>query len=166
MSWTKLDDRFWSNPKVVAAENEAVGVYARMLSYCGGHLTDGHVPGQIARFLGSPKALRRLVETKLIAERGDDFEVVGYLECNPSAAEAEELRRRKREAGRVGGLASGRSRREASAEADASSAGEPRTRTRPVPRPVPEKRTLLGTRSEGENGVGATAPEDWTGVVE
>lgn len=41
MPWTKLDDGFWMHPKILLAGNEAVGIFARCISYCGAYLTDG-----------------------------------------------------------------------------------------------------------------------------
>src|SRR4051812_38982771 len=43
VTWAKLDDGFWANPKIDATSLAAVGVYARSLSYCGQHLTDGKI---------------------------------------------------------------------------------------------------------------------------
>lgn len=56
MAWARLDDQFWSNPKVVAAENDAAGVFARALCYASAHNTDGFVPDAIAALITDPGA--------------------------------------------------------------------------------------------------------------
>jgi hypothetical protein len=43
MAWARLDDKFHSDPKILAAGNAAVGLYARSIAYCADHLTDGVV---------------------------------------------------------------------------------------------------------------------------
>lgn len=84
VTWTKLDDSFWSHPKVTKAGNEAAGAYARMLSYCGKHLTDGKVPAEIAQFIARPKVIEQLQVFSFIIENGSGFLIPDYLEFNPS----------------------------------------------------------------------------------
>lgn len=84
MTWTKLDDGFYDNPKVVAAGNEAAGAYARMLSYCGRHLTDGRVPEPTARSISRPVILSRLEEHGFIKRNGSGWVIPDYLSFNPS----------------------------------------------------------------------------------
>lgn len=60
MSWVSLDDKFHSNRKTVSSGNDGAGVYARALSYCGDHLTDGWVPLAWAKEIARP-ALRKKV---------------------------------------------------------------------------------------------------------
>src|SRR4051812_14867783 len=110
--WVKLDDKFWSDPAVLTVGNEAAGVFARMLSYCGSHGTDGHIGTDIARFISSSrkKPVDALVEAGLLAPNGDGFSVPRFLEFNPSASEWAEISERKAAAGRLGGLAKAKAR--------------------------------------------------------
>lgn len=96
MTWTKLDDGFWSNPKVAAAGNEVAGAYARCLSYCGHHETDGKVPVDVARFIARPKVFEQLVETGLIEQNGNGFVIPDFLDFNPSHKVLEEKRAKDR----------------------------------------------------------------------
>jgi hypothetical protein len=96
MTWSKLDDGFWSHPKVVNAGNEAVGVYARALSYCGRHETDGYIPPEVAGFIGSKRAFQRLIDTDLIHENGSGFFIPDFTEFNPSHALLEAKRAKDR----------------------------------------------------------------------
>jgi hypothetical protein len=34
VSWAKLDDGFWMNPKIIQAGNVGAGIFSRLLSYC------------------------------------------------------------------------------------------------------------------------------------
>jgi hypothetical protein len=108
VTWTKLDDAFWSHPKVIAAGNEAAGAYVRMLSYCGKHLTDGHIPEDIAKFIAKPSALQRLAEHEFIQRNGSGWVIPDYLEFNPSAEKAKAKQKARSEAGKRGGRASRR----------------------------------------------------------
>lgn len=110
MAWAKLDDGFWSNPKVEEAGNEAAGAYARMLSYCGQHLTDGHVKQAAAKYITRRPILTRLVELGFLERNGEGWIIPDYLEFNPSREEVESKRKARSEAGKRGGVASGRTR--------------------------------------------------------
>lgn len=114
MTWAKLDDSFYDDPKVVAAGNEAAGVYCRALSYCGKHLTDGLVPEAIAGLIaGKRRPITKLLEVGLWDRAEDGYSVCDYLRFNPSKAEVLHKRQVRAEAGKRGGLASanGRSKR-------------------------------------------------------
>ena len=116
MTWTKLDDGFWSNPKIEAAGNEAAGAYARMLSYCGMHRTDGRVPERIAKFIARPALLKRMAEYSLLVQNGSGYVIPDYLEFNPSAEQVEERRAKRAAAGHIGGLASAKTRSKGSSK--------------------------------------------------
>lgn len=101
MTWTKLDDGFWSNPKVARAGNEAAGAYARSLSYCGNHETDGTIPPDIAKFIGPPKVWKKLAEVGLVEDlNGTGYLIPDFLDFNPSHEKLEAKREadRKRKA--------------------------------------------------------------------
>ena len=101
MSWAKLDDKFWSNPKVEAIGNEAAGAYARMLSYCGDQLTDGRLTAGAARYIAKPKTIDKLAEFGFIVARGDDWFIPTYLDYNRSKAQV--LAKREADKRRKGG---------------------------------------------------------------
>lgn len=102
MPWVLLDDGFHSNPKVLAVGNAGAGLYARALSYCGDHLTDGYVPMSWARTAATANLRQHLVDAGLWAEENGGYRIDDYLEVNPSRAEVEERRKKKAEAGRKG----------------------------------------------------------------
>jgi hypothetical protein len=135
MPWGRCDDSFYDHPKVrrmdAAIRNEACGLYWRAISFCNRHLTDGRLTPEDVVFLdGSPASARELVRVGLWDERGG-IRVHDYLTFNKSKAQVLRERKAKAKAGQAGGLASGRSRREANTKQSASVLVE--HPSRPVP---------------------------------
>lgn len=97
MTWGRLDDNFHSHPKTVQMGLEGAGLQARAISYAGAYLTDGFVPREWARSVAPAKVIRRLVSLGAWAEVDGGYEIVGFLDYNPSRADVEEKRRLERE---------------------------------------------------------------------
>jgi hypothetical protein len=115
--WFRLDDSFHSHPKVIAAGNEAIGLYVRCGTYAAEHLTNGFIPEDIAVLYGAsntgsrrnpgtgkPETLAEtLVRTKLWLRARAGWRMRDYLDYNPSKqavdkerkAAAERQRRRR-----------------------------------------------------------------------
>ena len=142
MSWFRLDDKFHSNPKIIAAGNAPVGLYARGGCYCADHNTDGFIPLAVAQLYGKPREIAVLLEIGLWAHADKGYVMPDYLDFNPSAQEVEERRSKRAEAGSLGGTRSGVSRR-SKLEPNASQLVEDcfdsgEANTNPVPsRPLP-----------------------------
>ncbi|MFF9568468.1 hypothetical protein [Streptomyces sp. NPDC014685] len=108
MPYWAVDDGAHSHPKILRATNAAVGLWTRVGSYVAQHLTDGHVPGEVAKMYGSAPQIKKLVTVELWHEHGHtcprcpavrpgDYFMHDYRESgNPSRAEV--LARRKRAA--------------------------------------------------------------------
>lgn len=108
MPFFVVDDGADSHPKMIRAKNAAVGLWTRVGSYVARHLTDGHVPGEVAAMYGSAPQIRKLLAVGLWHEHGHgcprcptvrpgDYYMHDYRESgNPSRAEV--LDRRKRAA--------------------------------------------------------------------
>ena len=63
MAWFKVDDQFWSHPKVNGLSAEAGWLWTRAGSYCGQHLTDGLVSRPaLAMLQGTEAEATELVE--------------------------------------------------------------------------------------------------------
>jgi hypothetical protein len=97
-----LDLRFHSNPKVLRAGNAATGLYARALSYCADHLTNGEVPKAWAEANGSAAERKRLIEVEAWVDDGDRYVIPDYLEFNWSKEKVENHRKQKSSAGKLG----------------------------------------------------------------
>ena len=107
MSWVKIDDGFWMHPKVVHAGNEAAGIFARCLSYCGAYLTDGLIPEPVAvSIAGTPKALERVVQAGLLVrlDSGSIY-ISDYSEYNPLREQVEADRAARKARGEKGAQA-------------------------------------------------------------
>src|SRR2546429_7891241 len=84
MPWFRLDDSFHSHPKVIAAGNEAIGLYVRCGAYSAQHLTDGFIPENVALLYGSQALADTLVRTKLWRRARGGWRMPDYLQFNPS----------------------------------------------------------------------------------
>lgn len=125
MAWFKVDDGFWSHPKVLELSTAAVALWVRAGSWCSEHLTDGRV-SRAALFMlrADIDAATELVNAGLWEIDGDGWLFHDWSRYQPSRDEVIERRSVRAEAGRLGGLRSGEVRRskaaskpEASAEA-------------------------------------------------
>lgn len=136
MSWVKLDDGFFRNPKVLAAGRDARDIYIAGLCYCAQGLTDGIIPKNAVRVLAAETevddwqiASARLVEVGLWEQHEKGYQVHDYLDYNPSRDKALATKDARREAGRRGGKQKASNLLEHGKE-DASSKTLPRTRPR------------------------------------
>lgn len=104
MPWFRLDDSFHSHPKVIAAGNEAAGLFVRCGTYAAEHLTDGYLDRDIVLLYGNPELAAVLVRVRLWHPRRRGWLIHDYLDYNPSREEVErdrksgaERQRRRRE---------------------------------------------------------------------
>lgn len=81
--WFKLDDRFHSHWKVVAAGNAAIGLWVRCCTWSADYKRDGKVPADIARMYGTADEMGALADAGLWLPNGDGFVVPDFLEYNP-----------------------------------------------------------------------------------
>jgi len=96
--WSRLDDGFTWNKKVLRAGNEAAGAFARMVSHCSHQRSDGYVDEATAiAIAGRRKVLDTMVTVGLLDREGVDFRVHNYLKYNPSRAELDAKRSAKTE---------------------------------------------------------------------
>lgn len=109
MPWFVVDDNADTHPKMMAAGNAALGLWLKAGAYASRHLTDGMVPGDIAKMhsKGSKTQIARLVAAGLWHEHGHtcrhpkclqpaagDYAIHDYLEYNPTRAKVTEQRER------------------------------------------------------------------------
>ena len=174
MTWIKLDQGFPEHPKVIDAGPLAAWLHVRALGYCNRNLTDGAISHAIARELAPGKRgqalVRRLVAAGLWEMTRTGYAIHDFLEYQPSRADVLDLRAKKAEAGRAGGLAKARQRAKQTA---GTAPGEPlpegAAEPKPVPSPVPvpgaiapvppedAARSSSQVRREGVHHVGAMA---------
>ena len=99
MAWVKLDDSFWTHPKLERLSDKAHRLYMRSLGYCAQHLTDGVLDATALRTLG---ATRRMCDELVAGGCWDvvpdgGYTVHDYLAFNPSRAHVMERRRKDAE---------------------------------------------------------------------
>lgn len=109
MTWFKVDDRIFDNPKIAALSDRAKVSFFEGGTYCSRELTDGFIPAEKARSIArTPKALKELVPHLWEPARGG-YMVHDYLKYNPTRervmAEKEALNKTRSEAGKKGAAA-------------------------------------------------------------
>jgi hypothetical protein len=105
MAWFKVDDNLTFHPKAVMAGNAALGMWVRAGSWAAQQLTDGYVPLDMARSLGTTRQARSLTDSGLWIPCGNGYEFHQWTERQPlrkdveakRAAGAERLRRWREE---------------------------------------------------------------------
>jgi hypothetical protein len=105
VTWGRLDDSFYDNPKVLEAleiDVASIALHARAIAYAARHEKDGHLTQHaVCSLMPSPtereSAVAALVQTELWHENGQDYVIHDYLDYNPSREELVEKRRKDRE---------------------------------------------------------------------
>lgn len=93
MTWFKVDDGFWSHPKVAGLSAEAVALWVRAGSYAAQHLTDGYVARHVLPMLrGIEEHAEELVGASLWRPMGDGWTFHDWHRYQPLRAEVEERR--------------------------------------------------------------------------
>ena len=107
MGWVRIDDMFYSHPKVLAAGNAAVGLWVRALAYANAYLTDGHINAETLRTLGATRRYATtLVKAGLWEPNGNGWDIHDFADYQESREEIEtrraDLSRKRSDAGRLG----------------------------------------------------------------
>ena len=105
MTWARLDDSFYSHPKVRRAlkvEPAALALFAMALSWCADHEKDGLVTDEAMEMLmpaqsDREQALGVLDDVGLIHRNGEGYVIHDYLDYNLSRADLTERRKNDRE---------------------------------------------------------------------
>lgn len=143
MPWFRVDDSFYDHPKAIAAE-PALGLWLRAGCWSAKQLTDGFVPeSMLHTFKATARKAQILVDARVrpdgaglwVPVRGG-WQFHDWQDYQPSRVETETKREKRALAGRVGGLASARTR-QANAQANRSTIVDPPyiPPSRPVPSP-------------------------------
>ncbi len=141
MPFAWFSDDFYDHPKVRALprryRNEAVGMFVRLVTLCNRHLTDGVITDADIEAVDGRLPLVELLTTAppgfrvgLLERRNGTLHVHDFGEYSKTRRQVVADRKKKADAGRKGGIASGKQRRSrppSKLEAGASSLVEPRT---------------------------------------
>ena len=74
MTWYPVGDEVAFGPQFIAAGNAAVGLWTRAGSWSTLHLTDGHIPSDLARAMGTKAEIAALVRNDLWAATDDGYQ--------------------------------------------------------------------------------------------
>jgi 5-methylcytosine-specific restriction endonuclease McrA len=80
MPWFNVDDGFAFHRKAVKAGNSAIGLWTRAGSLCAQQLTDGFVPAEMVKVLGTAAQARKLVAAGLWVEVEGGFQFHEWTE--------------------------------------------------------------------------------------
>jgi hypothetical protein len=87
MTWARVDDRFFSHPKVVGTSLAARGLWITALSWSSSMETDGRIPASVLQVFSpyDPDPLTNELVARGLWERTEDgFRVHDFLDWNPS----------------------------------------------------------------------------------
>lgn len=135
MSWVKLDDHLFQNPKAVAAGKNGRALFFAGLCYAAQTLSDGFLAApvlpQIAGWAEVPAkpTARRLEDVGLWLPGSEGWQINDYLKYNPSREKVLATREARAEAGRRGG--------EAKAVANGKQIASPVAKLNSAPFPLP-----------------------------
>jgi hypothetical protein len=130
MSWIKLDDQFFTHPKIVDLSKDAKLLYLAALTYCGAHLTDGGLTRGALRVVAAtvdvpPETAEVLLAAGLWSAAADGVQINNYLQYQPSRENALALKEARASAGRRGGYRSAAGRAQATTPAPAQDDARP-----------------------------------------
>lgn len=99
MTWFKVDDSFYSHPKVIASELDAIGLWVIAGAWCGAKLTNGFVPDRAARWLAQDEGqtAAKLVAAGLWKRTKGGYEFHDWASYNPTRTGVDKVRTRWRE---------------------------------------------------------------------
>lgn len=107
MPWFKVDDTLAFHAKAIAAGNAAMGLWVRAGAWSMQTLSDGFVPAQVARQIGTKSEAARLVREGLWIEKDEGYLFHEWDQRQPSRIQvkadrsaAAERQRKAREAAR------------------------------------------------------------------
>lgn len=110
MTFFQVCDTLCFHPKSIRAGNAALGLWVRSGSWAMQNLTDGHVPGEMARTIGAPGEIKRLVDAGLWIPDGSDYRFHEWSGPGRQRTRAEILAKREEDRRRQAGW---RAKREA-----------------------------------------------------
>lgn len=139
MTWFKVDDSFHAHPKVLATDADAIGLWVVAGAWSSAHLTDGFVPDHaLLRLLPGAEVLaRKLVASGLWRRARGGHQFHDWSDFQPVAKEVRAMREKRAAAGRLGGMASGKTRSKPVSNSEANASAPAMRTVEPPARPDP-----------------------------
>lgn len=102
MTWFKVDDNLAFHPKVMRAGNAALGLWVRAGSWSSRYLTDGFIPEDMVRTLGTAAEARRLVVSGLWVPAPGGYQFHEWARWQPPAADVKAAQTAESDHGQLG----------------------------------------------------------------
>jgi hypothetical protein len=169
VTWFKVDDRFHSHPKAMTASLTALGLWSVAGSWSGDHLTDGFIPDHMIPSLtrGQIELAKELCAAGLWKRSRGGYQFHQWHEDadgtprNPTKEEVTSTRAKRAKAGRMGGLASGRTRSKPQSKSEASASAGASRIVEPPSRPDPTRtKSSLVSVGDSSSVVDVGRPDD------
>ena len=110
MAWARIDDNFFSHPKVRKAGKDAVILYMAALCHSNAYMTEGFIADDVLDLIGiqafqnEPKSsANKLVECGLFIRVEGGYQIHDFLEYNYSRQQINDIKAKRAQAGRQGG---------------------------------------------------------------
>lgn len=110
MAWARIDDKFFSHPKVRSAGKDAALLYLASLCHCNSFVTEGFVSNDMLSLVGAQAFQRnykasaaRLVECGLWHKTEGGYLINDFLKYNYSRKQIDEIKEKRSESGKQGG---------------------------------------------------------------
>lgn len=159
MAWFKVDDGFYTSHKVLSIPREArlsaIGAWIMVGTWSADKMTDGKVPVYVLRDFGVEfETMMHLIDAGLwISNEDDDYITFhDWCEYQPTREQLEAKSRKRSEAGSMGGVKSGESRR------SKSEANTKQNEANPKPEPEPEPEPLTSSCSSDDEPKPSKSP--------
>ena len=144
MTWFKVDDGFWCNPKTMLVSDAAIALWLRAGTWASQQLTDGRIPRRaLSLFSADAGVAAELVSAGLWIDSGDVYEFHDWHVYQPSAKVEKAKRAKRAEAGRKGaearwgvgrdGKRDGKSHSKPRGNGSGKASSKPNAPSRPVP---------------------------------
>ena len=109
MTWTKLDDSFYSHRKIVGLSDRAFRLYVCGLNWSVAHHTDGHIPNAIPAMLAPNstqvarrRAIGELTDLRLWTPSDGGWEIHDFADYQPTADQLADAKKAKSGGGILG----------------------------------------------------------------
>lgn len=157
-TYIRLHDGMTDHPKIDGLSDRAFRLLIDSWCWCSRHLTDGHMPETTWCKRGTRSARAELIAAGLVETTPTGVEMHDYLQHQRSADEVAEMRAKRAEAGRRGGLA--KAKGVASAKASAKQTAK-QTRSKNVASTETDTDTASNEAVASGGGDAATLVGEW-----
>jgi hypothetical protein len=164
VTWFRVDDGFWSHPKVVGLSDGAIATWLRAGTYSCQHLTDGFIAKGVLRLVGDKDSAAQLVEADLWNESAGGWQFHDWAEYQETSVAVKDRRaaarerQRKSRAAREAKKAAGKAPSGAPASAQTGDVTPPVTRDSDVTSQEVSEKFLTPDPTEGRVGTTSLPP--------